>query len=406
MLTRPERRRRQSLHPLRRKRSVAAEPTGDTGLARSPKWPWLGIRPTGAGARFLLLLLVMGFAAFNTRNNLLYLMFSIGISSAVVSAAFGWLSLRRIKLDTGEPPDLYAGSASTEHLRIRNGSRWLDGFGLEVEELDFPGRSPCAEVAHIGRRKTKALALEKNYPRRGIFESERMLVSTRFPFGLFRAIRQIRLSRRLIVFPRLHRVNISFVFRSRTGQVPQRQQRGDSEELLRVRDYSVGDNLHYVHWKATAKLGRLMVREFASDQQRRFTIILDNQTAAASRRAGDGEEFEKTVSAAASLSCHLGSHGLPFRLVSADAVFPYDTSPEHLRGVLIHLAEVSRNREPQHDLAEWTASSLRGNDVVLVVSAHLERFPMRLASPALHLIQPAALVAEGDAPLPFTHAGP
>jgi uncharacterized protein (DUF58 family) len=349
----------------------------------------------------------MGFAAFNTRNNLLYLMFSIGISTAAVSAAFGWLSLRRIRLDMYERPDLYAGSTSTEHLRIRNGSRWLDGFGLGVEELDFPGRSPRAEVGHLNRGKTKAIALEKNYPRRGIFESERMLVSTRFPFGLFRAIRQVRLSRRLIVFPRLHRVNISFVFQSRAGEVPQRQRRGNSEELLRVRDYSVGDSLHYVHWKATAKLGQLMVREFASDQQRRFTIVLDNQAAAGSRPVGGGEvfEFENTVSAAASLACHLGSHGLPFRLVSADLVFAYDTSPEHLRGVLTHLAEVSCRREPGHDLADWAASSLRDNDVVLVVSAHLERFSMRLSSPGLHLIQPAALVAEGDAPSPFTHSG-
>jgi uncharacterized protein (DUF58 family) len=270
-------------------------------------------------------------------------------------------------------------------------------FGLEVEELDFPGESPRAELAQLGRGETKSLALAKNYPRRGIFESERMLVSTRFPLGLFRAVRPIRLSRRLVVFPRLYRVNISFVFQSRAGQVPQRQRRGDSEELLRVREYSVGDNLHYMHWKATAKLGQLMVREFASDQQRRFTIVLDNSAPATTGRIYNGAEFENLVSAAASLAHHLSSHGLPFRLVSADAVFPYDSSPEHLRGILTYLAAVSRSREPKHDLQDWAGSSLRSNDVVLAVSSERERFPL---APALHRIEPEVLAAEEGALLP------
>ena len=34
----------------------------------------------------------MGFAAFNTRNNLLYLVFSVGVASAVISVLAGWLA--------------------------------------------------------------------------------------------------------------------------------------------------------------------------------------------------------------------------------------------------------------------------------------------------------------------------
>ena len=49
----------------------------------------LGVRPTRGGLRVLFLLLVMGFAAFNTRNNLLYLMFSVGVASAVISVLAG-----------------------------------------------------------------------------------------------------------------------------------------------------------------------------------------------------------------------------------------------------------------------------------------------------------------------------
>jgi hypothetical protein len=65
-----------------------------------------------------------------------------------------------------------------------------------------------------------------------------------------------------------------------------------------VREYVVGDSQRHVHWKSTAKTGRIMVRQYEESRHARIAIILDLD--AESYESDD--EFENTVSAAASLA--------------------------------------------------------------------------------------------------------
>jgi uncharacterized protein (DUF58 family) len=340
--------------------------------------------------RLLFLLAVMGFAAFNTRNNLLYLMFSVGLAATAISAVAGWLSLRRLELTTEGPDDLYAGTKSTERFLIRNCSRLFDNYGTELEEIDFPGTSPRASITHLGRWETTRVALEKVYSHRGVFESQRMRFNTGFPFGLFRVSREVRLARKLTVFPRVSPVDISFAFHGRSGSVPQRQRRGESEELLRLRDYISGDNLHHIHWKSTAKLGRLIVREFSAQQRKRFNIVFDNTDGGVA--VASGGSFETMVSAAASLAAHLATHRLSFSFVSADDTFTHSASREHLRGVLTYLALVQpRPRSSRQDLVGWVGEAI-GRDETVFLLSYREDGPLQsLSSPLLHLVDPAAV---------------
>ena len=350
-----------------------------------------GVRPTRDGLRLLFLLVVMGFAAFNTRNNLLYLMFSVGLGGILISVVAGWFSLRRLELAAKANEDLYAGTKSTERFLIRNRSRMLDAYGIELEEVDFPGLSPSASVTHLGRGQAATVSLEKVYSRRGVFESERVRLKTGFPFGLFQTRREVRLARRITVFPHISQVDISFVFQGRSGSVPKRQRRGESEELLRLREYASGDNLHHIHWKSTAKLGRLMVREFAVEQRRRFSIVFDNpgdETPGAS-----AEPFEAMVGAAASLAWHLAAHGLSFSFASIDDTFPHGASIEHRRGVLMYLAVVQpRRRTSGPELVTWVREAIRRDETVFVLS-YRESGPLRsLSAPQLHIVDPETVL--------------
>jgi uncharacterized protein (DUF58 family) len=64
-----------------------------------------------------------------------------------------------------------------------------------------------------------------------------------------------------------------------------------------IRDYQPGDSHRHVHWKATAKTGTLMVRQFEESRRSRLGIILDVDPAG----YADDDEFELGVSLAASL---------------------------------------------------------------------------------------------------------
>lgn len=64
-----------------------------------------------------------------------------------------------------------------------------------------------------------------------------------------------------------------------------------------MREYEPGDDRRFVHWLTTARVGRLMVRQFTDTRRAHLAVLLDGN-----RRAyAEDEEFEVAVSAAGSL---------------------------------------------------------------------------------------------------------
>lgn len=64
-----------------------------------------------------------------------------------------------------------------------------------------------------------------------------------------------------------------------------------------IREYAPGDSRRHVHWKSTAKTGRLMVRQYEESRRSRMAVVL----AVADAEYLDDDEFELAVSCAASL---------------------------------------------------------------------------------------------------------
>jgi uncharacterized protein (DUF58 family) len=65
-----------------------------------------------------------------------------------------------------------------------------------------------------------------------------------------------------------------------------------------IREYAPGDARRQIHWKSTAKTGRLMVRQYEESRRSRMAVVLGLSSA---EYASD-DEFELAVSAASSLA--------------------------------------------------------------------------------------------------------
>src|SRR5699024_7558402 len=65
-----------------------------------------------------------------------------------------------------------------------------------------------------------------------------------------------------------------------------------------LRDYAPGDDRRHVHWRTTARTGKLMVRQFEETRRSHVVVALDNL---AEHYASD-DEIELAVSAAASIA--------------------------------------------------------------------------------------------------------
>lgn len=105
-----------------------------------------------------------------------------------------------------------------------------------------------------------------------------------------------------------------------------------------LRDYQPLDDLRHIDWKATARTRRLTVREFASEEERRITIILDTRSAPESEIGIFSERFEQGVVRAASLLKHFIDEQSDVRLILGAETGPYGSGLEHLYQCLRRLA--------------------------------------------------------------------
>jgi uncharacterized protein (DUF58 family) len=118
------------------------------------------------------------------------------------------------------------------------------------------------------------------------------------PFGLFHAESPAGGRATLLVYPRLVELERLFSEAGGTSLEGGRLllQRTSGFELHSVRDYAEGESLRKVHWRTTARRGRLMVKELEDAPHDEVAVLLD-----ANRQAVVGESFDVGVRAAGSI---------------------------------------------------------------------------------------------------------
>jgi uncharacterized protein (DUF58 family) len=319
----------------------------------------LPIEVTTGGVVFFVTLLIVAFAAWNTGNNLLFMVFSIMLSTIFVSWAAARASLRDLTVSARFPDHIFAGEPAEVLLTVRNAKRLLPSFSILVEMrglFDRPGmpfkkrkrrskKSTLGYFVYVPHRAAAEQSIEQLFPKRGHVLVKGFELSTRFPFGFFRHRR--RLSARdvdIVVYPRpdpvadeLHLLPLN------TGQTPSFR-RGAGHDLLMLRDYQSRDDLRYIDWKATARAQRLTVREFAAEDERRITIVLDTTLTEDIDEENFRIRFEHGVTLAASLVKHFIDESAEVCLVLGTERGRLGTGQEHLYSSLRRLALVQPNR--------------------------------------------------------------
>ena len=117
-----------------------------------------------------------------------------------------------------------------------------------------------------------------------------------------------------------------------------RRRSGATPSFHSLREYVRGDDLRRVHWKATAHVGDLMVREQVDPVRPDTTIVLDGR-----RTVLDADSFELAVEVVASIAVAAADRGLPVRLAGTEPGFRDPIGGDD-RGVLLdRLAGVGRH---------------------------------------------------------------
>lgn len=332
----------------------------------------LPLEVTSGGAIFTVILVVVGFAAWNTGNNLLFMIFSLLTSSLFVGGVAARASLRDLTVSARFPDHIFAGEAAPVIVTLRNTKRVLPSFSILVEARG-PGESQqtnrrrrrwvrfvkrtLAYFTYIPRRAAAEQRVEQSFAARGHVLINGFELSTRFPFGFFRFRRRLRARNvDIVVYPMPVPIGDELhLLPTYAGRMASTR-RGAGQDLFSLRDYQPQDDLRHIDWKATARSRNLTVREFTSEDERRITIVLDTRDLSAADSEDFLTRFEAGVVQAASLLKHFVEERAEVRLMLGEDLGRYGSGLNHLYECLRRLALVSpepaKSEVPLASLAE------------------------------------------------------
>jgi uncharacterized protein (DUF58 family) len=328
---------------------------------------------TREGLAYMGLAFVVGIAALNTGNNLLFIILSAMLAAIVVSGFVSATMVRRIEMEVILPEHVFANSAVLGRVSIRNESSWWPAFSVSVvppkvkpsktkwvlhqSVFHFPPKAPPEKqwikvpdlyLSRVVIPETRADILkapvyfpyvpagtssnsevELLFPQRGRLVQNGFGISTRFPFSFLRRTRRVVSTREMIVYPPVNGTDdLMHVLPMITGEFTAHVS-GRGYDLYRIREYLPEDPARHVDWKATAKTGALKVREFAREDERRLRIVFDNPAPG----TVPDERYETYIQMAASLGWHFASENTELSFLTDEPLRSAD-----IYGFLTYLA--------------------------------------------------------------------
>ncbi|MBC7909012.1 MAG: DUF58 domain-containing protein [Pyrinomonadaceae bacterium] len=353
------------------------------------------VQLTPGGLIFLGILGIVAFAAWNTNNNLLFLVFSLLTSTLFVALVAAGSGLRELVVSARFPDHIFAGEPAPVIVTLRNTKRFLPSFSILIEargpageeaekekkrrpirRLRFNKRS-LAYFIYVPHRASAEQRVEQLFEKRGHILVTGFELSTRFPFGFFRRRRRLRARDvDLIVFPKPEPVGDELHLLPMNAGRHASVRRGAGHDLLALRDYHPQDDLRHIDWKATARGQRLIVREFTAEDERRVTIALDTRVSSVAAVDKDAEQkqfaerFEEGVTLAASLVAHFIEERAEVRLVLGQEGGRYAVGQNHLYDCLRRLALVMPREQQANGDAPREAFSWDDMDIHLTADAN------------------------------------
>lgn len=279
------------------------------------------VRVNRAGLIFIGITVFLGVAAVNTANNLLYLVVSYMLSFMLLSGLSSLYNIRGLEVVLLPPEEVYAGSETTFKVFIKNHKR-LPSFLLEVrkegEHCTFPFISREGEGS-----------LRMSFERRGVYRSLSLEVSSSFPVGLFERFYILEIPIKLLVFPKPLPCDEKKYVSSykEKGYVSSQSRRRGYEEFQGIREYT-GEPIKLIHWKLSAKLGDLYVKEMTEDASTPLILSLEDIEGT----------LEERISKLSFLVIKFTSQGRPVGLRLPGKTIEPSTGTAHKRRLLTELA--------------------------------------------------------------------
>ena len=323
-------------------------------LAKRTPLRWIGFkmeyRITRDGWIYLVGILLVALPALNTGNNLLFLILASLIAIILMSGILSSITLSGIELRLELPEHIFAAQPVRAMVELENQKLTLPSFSLRVEAAKTKG-GPAAAILdtpvyfpYLPKHERVQQIVPMIFPRRGVYRQEAFRIVTRFPFGFLQKARHVNLKTEALVYPSVGPSEEYLEILPGIQGALESLAKGRGQDLYALRDYVPTDSARHVHWKASARYGSLMVREFAREDDCRILLVLDPHlpvdavTGLAPKLSASDDRFERAVSVCASLAWHFYESNSLLQFRGATIETPLAPADEIIFAVLRYLA--------------------------------------------------------------------
>ncbi len=323
--------------------------------------------------------------------NLLIMLAGLMVGLLLFNWRFSSKMIQRLTVRRRLPLRACAGDVFKVDITVENSRRWLAGWAIAVEDR-IQQQEPDRSVGNVRSRvilpyirpqsSDRATYLCR-IPQRGVYKFGPLQVSSRFPLGFVQTSRNVSQFSEVTVFPKLGRLTSDWsrlMESAVAGDEQSHVNRGMTEgDYYGLRDWKAGDNQRWIHWRASAKLNELKVREFEQRKNRKLTLVLDlwQPVDAANEFM---ERIESLLSFAATVVAHACQQGEAYISFKAIGKPDFDrsgnASPALRQDVLDYLAivEGTASDRLQEVLQQTLVQSAPRSRTVILSTRSREQF--------------------------------
>jgi uncharacterized protein (DUF58 family) len=257
--------------------------------------------------------------------------------ACAAAPALAWLQLRGLRVSPPAARTVFVGEPFQLRAPVTNFSRWFTARDLVVGHGDGV-RGHMRPVGYhpvLAAGATEAPAGVWRLPRRGHTASCTLTLASSFPFGLVERRLVFEVEADLLALPRLGTVRaIGALLHPAAGARRNRTATHlGCDEFHGLREWREGESQRLVHWKLSARRGRLVVRELEGEDRPPVRLVLSGfVTPPYDRRRAD-PAFERAVSLTATLVEDLLRNRYRLRLAFAGDE-PWEREAPRTRGAL------------------------------------------------------------------------
>lgn len=212
---------------------------------------------------------------------------------------------------------------------------------LLCEDSVSPGLGTAPKVRLSGSLTRTGVRLHYTCTpsRRGRHQIGPLRLSVADPFGLTQVTHTSSTYTSVLGLPRIELVPPVWLNSgwASGGHAETRSLSGRGEDDFSIREHNPGDGMRKVHWRTSARMGKLMVRREEQLQEARAAVMIDDRRSA-HRGEGQGSTFERAVEVTASISVALMQTGFNLRLFGSRGERHTDSDTWTAMSTMEHLA--------------------------------------------------------------------